>query len=138
MTDTNPTRVRYADYKAAFVEVLGDPSSPDTPEGAYSEYKRRSAMRIAEINDLGHGSVNPAKPLVNDFFCDVENVVKEVIPDLQVRQLFWNTYLMEEPDLFTHAELSRFEREIGKKFIARRITPVSRYFRSIRQRLPRG
>lgn len=137
MSDSNPTRVLYAQYKRAFDEVMGDPFALEPIEGAYSQFKRRSAMRIAEVNDLGHGVVNPARPLVNDFFCDVENAVRDAIPDDEERQTFWETYLLDEP-LLSQPERTRLELALGKKFIARRLVPVNRYFVVIRHKLPRG
>lgn len=136
--DSNPTRARRADEyrfnKAAFDEVIGDPFSDDEDrqEGSYPRFKRKG-LKVQQINDLGHGSVNPARPLFSDFFVDVENIVEEVITDPEQLGRFWETYLYEEPVL-TPEERNLLEQRLGKKFRLRGLIPVKNYFIARKER----
>lgn len=133
MSDSNPTRVRYAQNKAAFDEVIGDPfASPDPIEGEYYRLKRQTCMKVASYDDIGHGSKNMAKPLVQDFFCDVERIVESVIAPGRLKY-FWAAYLYDDPDALTPTERNVVEQAIGRKFAAFKISPVRRYFISIRR-----
>lgn len=135
MSDSNPTRVRYAQNKAAFNDVIGDPyAKPDPIEGQYYRLKRRSTMRVANIDDVGHATGNAARPNAMDFFCDVERCVNQVITNKHVLENFWITYLEDDPLLNQH-ERNELEQKIGKKFAAHRISPVARYFVTIRRPL---
>lgn len=133
MSDSNPTRVRHAQFKAAFDEVIGDPFAPEPIEGGYVRLKRKTPVKIMQLDDLSSGSKNPARPLVNDFFIDVENAIRDVITDPEILQQFWETYLWEEPVL-NQDQRNAIEQMLGKKFIARRLVPVDRYFITIRQK----
>lgn len=133
MGDSNPTRVRYAENKAAFDEVIGDPfAKPEPIEGAYYRRKQRSSTHLSKIDDVGHGSRNPATPNDIDFFADVENIVAEVIHNKVLLDKFWRTYMFDEP-LLGQVERSKLEQKIGRRFVTRRIVPVRRYFIAIRR-----
>jgi hypothetical protein len=123
----------YSKNKAAFDEVIGDPFALEPIEGAYLRFKRRAQIKIQHINDLGHGTVNPARPLINDFFCDVENIIAEVITDPDRLDEFWDTYLYEEPVLTT-AQRNYLEQRLGKKFWVRGLIPVKNYFIAVKRR----
>lgn len=138
MTDTNPTRSRFAQNKRAFEDVLGDPSAtPEPVDGHYNMLRARSLIKAQKINfDEGRATANPARPNVIDFICDVENAVKKVLKsDKSLLQRFNNTYIH---DVSTGTELNQVERtaleqRIGRLFIIRKISPVARYFTAIRQ-----
>lgn len=114
--------------KAAFDEVIGDPWSTDEDrqEGSYPRFKRKG-IKVQQINDLGHASVNPARPMFSDFFVDVENIVAEVITDPTQRDQFWETYLYEVP-ILSPQERNLLEQRLGKKFRLRGLIPVKNYF----------
>jgi hypothetical protein len=139
MPDKNPTRARHADNKKAFVDVLGDPFAPEPIEGHYNLLKRRSSIGAMKTNfDEGQATDNPARPNALDFFCDVERVVKEVIQDRNILNKFETIYMIgeiEKPEL-SQAERNRLEQRLGKLFKAYRISPVSKYFISIRRPSP--
>jgi hypothetical protein len=141
MADSNPTRARrneeFSLNKAAFDEVIGDPYAIEPFDGGYLRFKRQTQIKLQQINDLGHGTINPARPLINDFFCDVENIVKEVLTDPEFRNRFWKTYLYEVP-MLNAAERNRVEQRLGKKFWLRGLIPVKNYFIAIRRPKKRG
>ncbi len=133
MSDTNPTRVRYAQNKAAFDDIIGDPFTvPDPVEGAYYRLKRSGGIKATQFTGLGQGTTNLAKPNIMDFFCDVELTVELVIKNDTLLARFWKTYLDDEL-LLGQAERASLEQRIGKKLRAFRISPASRYFVSIRK-----
>lgn len=133
--DSNPTRARYAQNKAAFVEVIGDPYAiPEPIEGEYYRLKRRTQVNVFQIDDGGSATPRAAQPNKMDFFCDVENAVTEVINNQIVLDMFWCTYLDDEP-LLNQQQRNDLEQRIGKKFAARRISPVKEYFKTIRRKL---
>lgn len=138
MTDSNPTRARRAEEfqanKRAFDDVMGDPTAiPEPIDGHYNTLRSRSSIKVAK-NNFGEGqaTANPARPNVIDFACDVENVINSVIKDKNVLQSFTNTYIFGSVEL-NQKERTVLEQQIGKVFRNRGISPVSRYFTTIRR-----
>lgn len=133
--DSNPTRVRYAQNKRAFVDVIGDPFAlPEPIEGEYYRLKRRTAIKTFNIDDAGSATARAAQPNKMDFFCDVDNAVGEVVTNKVLLERFWRTYLDDEPAL-NQAQRNELEQRIGRKFVVRRISPVREYFKTIRRKL---
>jgi hypothetical protein len=153
--DSNKTREeknrRKAIYKAAFVEVLGDPWQEDC-EGAYNILSRRSAITVVESQfGLSPTTPNAARPLSMDFFCDVESVLHEVLDDMYsdgkpALERFKITYGngdIDDPDALSgrvgaSSQRNIIEQKIGKLLWVRGISPVKKYFSAKRYRLPRG
>lgn len=138
MTDSNRTRARRTEEfqynKRAFDDVMGDPTAiPEPIDGHYNTLRSRSSIKVAK-NNFGEGqaTANPARPNVIDFACDVENVINSVIKDEKVLQLFLDTYIFGEVNL-DQKERTVLEQQIGKVFRNRGISPVSRYFTTIRR-----
>lgn len=136
--DSNLTRVRQAEEfrqnKLAFEDVLGDPFAiPEPIDGHYNTLRSRSSIKVARNNfDEGQATANPARPNVIDFSCDVDRVITEVIKGKKVLQSFLNTYMFGELEL-NSAERTVYEQRMGRLFIERRISPVARYFTTIRR-----
>jgi hypothetical protein len=137
--DSNVTRYRYnqqyALNKAAFEDVIGDPfAHPEPIQGQYITLRTRSSIMIAKNSDEGKATKNPATPNIIDFFCDVERIVKRVLKDEALFDKFMDTYIYQTTeDAFTKEERSRLEQQIGKLFIAYKISPVAKYFKVIRK-----
>jgi hypothetical protein len=138
LTDTNPTRTRYAHNREAFVEVFGDPTAADeeTP-GYYNSLRVRSSIRAAKNNfDEGRGTSNPARPNVIDFCCDVESAIKSVIKERNLLIKFQKTYINDfitDTQELKQEERIDLEQRIGRLLLVRGISPVARYFTSIRK-----
>lgn len=136
--DSNPTRVRQAEEfrqnKQAFEDVLGDPFAvPEPIDGHYNTLRSRSSIKVARNNfDEGQATANPARPNVIDFTCDVDRVITTVISCKKVLQSFLNTYMFGELEL-NSKERTVYEQQMGRLFIERRISPVARYFTTIRR-----
>lgn len=127
------TRVRYAENKAAFVDIIGDPYAlPEPIEGAYYRLKMRSQVGSQRITDLGHATANPARPNTMDFYADVERTVKEAVTNPTLLEKFWKTYLCDE-EVLGQVERNRLEQIIGRKFRACKIFPAGQYFISVRR-----
>lgn len=140
MTDTNVRRARqnerYAEYKRAFDDVIGDPfAKPEPIMGHYTGMKNRSAIMVAKNNfGDGHATGNAARPNPIDFFCDVERTVEIAIDDKNVLIKFADTYIIESTETaFTAQERMYLEMKIGKAFMDHGISPVSNYFKTVRQ-----
>lgn len=83
--------------------------------------------------DEGKATRNPATPNIIDFFCDVENIVSRNL-DHAEQIKFAETYIYEcGPNQFTDKERSDIEQKLGRLFRARKISPASRYFKTVRQ-----
>lgn len=138
MTDSNLTRSRQAEVfranKLAFDDVLGDPAAiPEPIDGHYNTLRSRSSIKVARNNfDEGQATANPARPNVIDFTCDVDNVIGSVIKDKKLLHLFHQTYIFGSVEL-TQKERTVLEQEMGSIFRHRGISPVSRYFTTIRR-----
>lgn len=140
---------RFRENQAAFEDVIGNPFALEEVTGHYITVNTRSTIRAMDNNfDLGKGTGNAARPSFVDFSCDVERVIdlglvrlangdKDVAKTLQV--VFVNTYITEDNTglQFNAKERSELEQVMGRLFLARHISPVSRYFLTIRQKLSR-
>lgn len=128
----------------AFEEILGNPFAyPEPVPGQYYKAKYGSpSMRAIDISKDNKGSLNPAQPSNTDFVCDVDRVIRLVIRE-QVNNLaefstlykrFIETYIYEEESL-DEKERVKFEQRIGKLLRIRSISPLSKYFKTIRKRI---
>lgn len=147
MTDTNPTRRRAQVNKKAFDDVLGDPFSNDeAKQGHYCSMRYRSILS-ATRNNFGEGAatVNAAKPNAIDFCVDVEKVILKVLgDDLPLLHSFIELYITNTVGQFegnqksiTQAERVYLEQRMGRLFLAQGISPVIKYFTTIRRAAPR-
>lgn len=123
-------RERFIDNKLAFDDIIGDPFAwPEPVMGQYAKLKNRSSIIVTRNSfDEGQITINPARPNVIDFFCDVEHAIASVVlpEDLQN---FVDTYITEvSTTIYTPQERSRIEQRVGKVFRQRKLTPVARYF----------
>lgn len=141
MSDENQTHVtgreRFASNKRAFTDVFGDPfAKPEPVTGHYQSLKSRGPVAAMKNNfDEGKATRNPASPNIIDFFCDVERVVADTLTQSEVDKLM-DTYIYELGEgIFTEDERSNVEQQIGRIFRAKGISPVSRYFKSTRQKI---
>lgn len=129
-------RQSYALARQAFVEVFGDPyAQPESLTGHYQAYKSRGLLQAMKNDfDQGKATRNPAQPNVVDFCCDVERVLSTLTP--QELYKFQLVYL-EESDLsaLDRNERQYIEQRVGRKLRERGISPVRRYFTSIRRSL---
>lgn len=125
---------RFVDNKWAFDDVFGDPfTTPEPMSGHYQTLKSRGAVAAMKNNfDEGKATRNPAAPNIMDFFCDVEKVLSQhLTPDESVK--FVHTYILEDQDQgFTQKERTDVEQRLGRVLRAKKISPVRRYFTSIR------
>lgn len=135
----NPTRARHAENKKAFNDVLGDPfAKPEPIDGHYNLLKRRSTIAAVQNNfDEGRATSNRVRPNPMDFFCDVERVIEEVIPDKNLLNKFISCYIIGdiESTELAQTERNRLEQRIGWLFLAHQISPVRKYFTTIRRPL---
>lgn len=135
---------RFRRNKQAFSEIVGDPYQVDPIQGHYAELKASSGVKVVGVDvTAATGTVNLARPCLSDFFCDVESAVEDGLnrfgqdwrePD-QVKFIFTNTYMIESSKyyVFNQQERAKLEQIIGNIFIARGISPVSKYFTTIRK-----
>lgn len=128
--------------KNAFDEVIGDPYGYEEKVGHYIVLNTRSSIRVVNNLGLGRSAINPAHPSSVDFFCDVEKTImlgltryargdKDEVPKLL--RTFIATYISEEGEIFDSRERRDIEQIIGRLLMERHISPVSRYFRTIRR-----
>lgn len=144
MTDSNRTRVqnrqRFLRNKNAFEEIFGDPfTQPDGVMGQYEALKAKSSLIVA-LSTLEDNTAtpNPARPNLIDFFCDVERIASIALKDEEMERKFFETYLSQTTKkAFTHDERIKLEQRIGQLLLAYGISPVSRYFRTVRKPLQR-
>lgn len=141
MPDTNPTRRRAAVNKKAFDDVIGDPFSNDEAlEGHYGIMRHRSILS-ATRNNFGEtpATINAARPNAIDFCCDVEKVIIKVLgDDPKLLKLFIECYVTGTAEdiaatPLTQVERSYLEQRLGRMFLANGISPVIRYFTTIRR-----
>ena len=141
MTDTNPTRRRAAVNKASFDDVIGDPFSNDeSKQGHYSTMKHRSIISATRGNfGESASTINPARPNAIDFCCDVESCIEQELKDDQrLLHLFIDCYITGTIDSIANTPLTQTERgyleqRFGRLFLARGISPVIKYFTTIRR-----
>lgn len=116
----------------AFEDVFGNPFYKEPFTGQYQTLKGRGAIAAMKNNfDEGKGTRVPAAPSLIDFFCDVENVVsRNLSPEQQER--FYQTYGNEDASALTPKQRAVIEQTLGRIFRARKISPVSRYFKVVR------
>lgn len=128
--------LRFVRNKDAFDEIFGDPfAKPDPLQGRYQALKARSSIPIVSVHsDEGKVTRNNAQPSSIDFFCDAEKVISIALPDAGHFQRFIETYLHETGVAFIPEERTALEQRIGKLLLAYGISPISRYFTSIRTR----
>lgn len=121
--------------KIAFEDVVGDPfAKPEPVDGQYFLLARRSTINVMDNNfDLGKGTRNAAQPSVVDFYCDVDRALIDSLSTHEL-ELFRDTYVTEvRDDAFTPKERMQIEQKLGKLFRQRKLSPVSKYFKTIRQ-----
>jgi len=121
--------------KIAFEDVIGDPfAKPEAVPGQYFLMSRRSTIGVMDNNfDLGKGTRNAAQPSATDFFCDVEKTVEQALTPDEL-QKFYDTYVTEiREDAFTPKERMQIEQKLGKLFRNRKLSPVTKYFKTLRQ-----
>jgi hypothetical protein len=136
----NSTVERRKRQRAAFIEVLGDPGEQkrniEPVDGWYQTFKTRGPIAAMRNNfDQSATAKNPATPSIVDFFCDVETAVKDAITNQKELQKFWDVFVLvaEEPDEWLTPSLrNRFQQTIGRLFVKRKISPVSKYFIAVR------
>lgn len=128
--------------KAAFDDVLGDPfainreGKREPRMGNYVKLAGRSvSIQAMSYDDLGKATRNSAQPNVQDFLCDVDRIVeRELANEPEVLLKLKETYIWESTETaFTPKERMLLEQRLGKLFRAYRLSPVSRYFTSIRK-----
>jgi hypothetical protein len=121
--------------KIAFDDVIGDPfAKPEPIDGQFFTLSRRSTINVMDNNfDLGKGTRNAAQPSVIDFFCDVERAITDTL-DEEGAQKFRDTYVTgDKEDALTPKERMQIEQKLGKLFRNRKLSPVTKYFKTIRQ-----
>jgi hypothetical protein len=134
-----------AQNKHAFDQVIGDPYAyPDPIDGQYMKLKSNTSIRVQNLENESSGTGNAAKPSSLDFFIDVENAIRDglevwdrnsgsPLPVKVLVALFYNTYFYECDKRFAPAERPSIEQHIGRILIARKISPPSKYFTTIRK-----
>ena len=105
--------------------------------------KSRSSLAIADSEQKSKSPVNQARPNPIDFGCDVEAAVEDglkVFIDREktytlsdIKEVFDNTYLLGTGDIFSQQERAKLEQDIGQILVSRGISPVSKYFTTIKQ-----
>jgi hypothetical protein len=147
MTDTNRTRVlnkeRNARNRRAFEEVFGDPFFDPSFQGQYQGLQSSAAsLRGTALEPLTGGSVNPSKPNLIDYFCDVENITTIALTNSHQTEAerekaladFTETYIHETTTTaYTPEQRSNLELRIGSLLLAYGISPITRYFRTVRK-----
>lgn len=121
--------------KIAFDDVIGDPhAKPEPIDGQYFTLARRSTINVMDNNfDLGKGTRNAAQPSVIDFFCDVDRTISDALSP-EDKAKFIEVYVLESnPDALTPKERMQIEQKLGKLFRNRKLSPVTKYFKTIRQ-----
>jgi hypothetical protein len=133
---------RAAKYKRAFDEVIGDPFAYGEPiEGHYITLKNSSKVKVAGTNIPESPSPpNRAKPNFIDFFCDVESAVEDGLEAYSITEaprlwtIFIDTYITQIGEYtFNQKERAEVEQYIGRIFVSRGISPVQKYFTTIKQ-----
>lgn len=123
---------------------MGDPFCADDGEGNYQIMRHRSLLS-ATRNNFGEGAatVNAARPNAIDFCVDTEAVILKVIgDDEELLRLFIGTYITWTVDSIKQSPLTQDERtwieqRMGRLFLAHGISPVIKYFTTVRRQRPR-
>lgn len=137
-----PTKA--AKNKRAFDDVVGDPYGfPEPIDGHYMILKCRSSLAVGETEQQSKSPVNNARPNPIDFFCDVESAVEDGLKLFinregkytleMIKELFDNTYLLGTGDILEQPERAKLEQDIGSILVQRSISPVAKYFTTIKQ-----
>lgn len=136
MSDSNPTRARAQKNRRAFQDVIGDPfDNADVEQGCYQRLKHRSLLSSKPNTGEGIGTVYPNRPNPVDFCVDVENVIEDVFDgDPALFDKFIRVYIRQEDDSISLAEQSYIEQTLGRKFLARGLSPSGKYFTVIQHR----
>jgi hypothetical protein len=133
--------------KRAFDEVIGDPYSIEPIEGHYFALKHKSAKMTAWVDgqSASPATKNAAQPNHIDFFCDVDSIISEGLDIFQrsdfgrsknqLLQLFDNTYWNEVEPIFDQHDRADLEQIIGRILRARKVSPVSLYFTTVKGKL---
>lgn len=125
----------FAANKQAFNDVFGDPfAKPESLSGQYQLLKGRGYVAAMQYTDESKATRNTARPTLMDFFCDVENVLTRNLSK-EEHAKFIECFLYEVGGVLTDKERSDIEQRLGRLFRARKISPVSRYFKTIRQKI---
>jgi len=135
---------RASKNKKAFDDIIGDPYALGEPiDGQYSVLKSRSSVIISDAESSSHSPVNQARPNLMDFACDVEAAVRdglEVFSETNMEEVlkmqrfyFDNTYLFGSGVIFNMQERNRLEQIIGNILLQRGISPVQKYFTTIKR-----
>jgi hypothetical protein len=142
MQEKKRTKKEQEDYdfeflynKNAFNDVIGDPFAKEPVEGHYITLNKRSSVRVANNDfDIGKATRNTAQPNIMDFICDVERVISDHFENNPTRiEEFQATYITEErADIYASKERTNIEQALGKLFRRRKISPVSKYFTTLR------
>ncbi len=132
-------RERWMENKLAFDDIIGDPFAwPEPVIGQYHKLKSRSSVMAIKNSDEGRATLNPARPNVIDFFCDVEHAIESVLSPEELYK-FVDTYITESTETaFTPQERSKIEQRVGKIFRQRKLAPVARYFTAMRMRISKN
>ena len=104
----------------------------------------RSSLAIGEPVRKTPSPVNQARPTALDFFCDVENAVadgldvfnrKDLAPSPidALKDVFYRTYFSETGLRFIQKDRSELEQIIGEILVGRGISPVPKYFVTIKR-----
>lgn len=119
--------------KNAFTDVIGDPFAiPEAIEGHYITLRKRSTIGVANNNfDSGKATRNTAQPNMMDFFCDVERVVNSNLTEDEIVR-FQETYITEELESLSSTDRIVVEQKLGQIFRWQGISPVSKYFKTVR------
>jgi len=134
MGETNNKRSRKQANRKAFIDVLGDPFAiPEPIDGWYNRMKNCSSVTSMKKTIEQKCTINPAKPTAMDFYCDVERIIQEEITDKILLHKFIKTYIVGETDLLSASQRSQLEQRIGQLFRDYKISPVSKYFTTIRK-----
>ena len=141
VSDSNPTRRRATVNREAFDEIMGDPLGADEIDGYYNTMRHRSILSATRSNfGEGAATINAARPNAIDFVVDVEAVIMKVLgDDPKLLHNFIQSYIMGttetlQKSLLTQTERGYLEQRLGRLFLAHGISPVIRYFTTVRRR----
>jgi len=87
---------------------------------------------VSRIKETGRCSLNSATPNAIDFQCDVMKAVEDEIKDKNLLIKVIGTYILFE-DLLSQQDRTKIEQRLGKIFIARSLSPISKYFTTIKK-----
>ena len=101
---------------------------------AYETMKHKSPMSIMDTTVETRGTNNPACPTPLDFICDVETQIELIVKDENLLTKLYNTYLFGGDNILSKSRQNYYEQRIGQLFIQRSIWPVSKYFKTLRNK----